>query len=97
MNAAQPTERAAQTAQAKHDWCVVFRTGGTENFEWHRSLAMSEAEAVSALERERVAGRLAYKVRYSQSVNIGLPTTFAGSKWELEEARKMETEKGGAK
>lgn len=72
------------------DWCVVYRTGGTENFEWHRTLAMSREAADGSKEAIERGGRRAMVFRYSQSVKIGLPTTYAGTKWEEQEDRKRE-------
>ena len=79
-----------QTQNKNYDWCIVYRTGGTENFTWHRSLAMSQEAAQSAKEACQRGGRMAYVVRYSQSVNIGLPSTYAGTQWEIADARKAE-------
>lgn len=55
---------------------VVFRTGGTVNFKWHRSLAMPRAEAEAALAATQRAGHKAHIVERDSSLAIGLPETF---------------------
>jgi hypothetical protein len=58
-------------------YCIVFRKGGTENFKWHRSASMTEAEAIKSLEEEKRAGRpSSMMVDYDLSMSIGLPETF---------------------
>lgn len=57
-------------------YCVVFRTGGTENFRWHRSLPASHAAANTVYERTCHMGYRAYLVQYDMSLAIGLPDTF---------------------
>ena len=57
-------------------WCVVYRIGGTENFQWRRSLAMSRAEAEAAQAAEIIAGRVAYIEDYRLSMEIGVPDTY---------------------
>ena len=57
--------------------CVVYRTGGTVNFQWHRSLAMSRSEAEASAEAQRRMGREARTEDYQRSLAIGLPETFA--------------------
>jgi hypothetical protein len=57
-------------------YCVVYRTGGTANFQWKRTCSMSKPEAEKAL---RDVVRMGYKghiADYNQSVNIGLPDTY---------------------
>ena len=56
--------------------CIVFRTGGTENFQWHRSLSLTEDDAMITLIMVRRMGYCAYNVSYDLSINIGLPETF---------------------
>lgn len=60
----------------KHLYCIVYRTGGTNNFQWHRSSAMSKADAQRAKKHNEKMGYKCYLVNYAQSVNIGLPTTY---------------------
>ena len=57
-------------------YCVVYRIGGTENFQWRRSLAMSKAEAEAAHAAEIIAGRAAYVADYRLSMEIGVPDTY---------------------
>lgn len=57
-------------------YCVIFRRGGTENFTWHRSLAMSEPEVLTAVDATRCAGYTCFVADYAQSVSIGLPETY---------------------
>jgi hypothetical protein len=58
-------------------YCIVFRTGGTLNFKWRRSLPMSYDEAIIALSAEKKAGRINSMIcDYDKSVSIGLPETF---------------------
>ena len=55
---------------------VVYRTGGTLNAKWNRTLAMPKAEADAAkLDVER-GGRKAMIVEKSLSDAIGLPTGY---------------------
>jgi len=56
--------------------CVVYRTGGTSNFEWHRTIAMSRSEARQAVIDIKRGGRIAYCYNHSMSVSIGLPETY---------------------
>lgn len=58
-------------------WCIVYRTGGTDNFQWHRSLATTREEGERALEAERLAGRTSSMlVNFRLSMSIGLPEGF---------------------
>jgi len=60
-------------------YCVVFRVGGTENFQWKRSLAMQRTEAEKALESTR---RMGYECFLNSWRNIqigGLPETYSPS------------------
>ena len=65
------------TTQAQRDtFCVVYRTGGTANFSWTRSLGMSKADAVQTA---RDCERMGYKsmvVNYALSMAIGLPEGY---------------------
>lgn len=52
------------------DHCVVFRKGGTENFTWHRSLAMTtKVAAVTTAATCRKMGYAAYVTNYAQSLS----------------------------
>lgn len=58
-------------------WVVVYRTGGTVNFQWHRSsgyVTREEADA-SCAEVQRMGYR-AMVADYDLSMSIGLPETF---------------------
>jgi hypothetical protein len=57
-------------------FCVIYRTGGTVNFQWHRSLGMSRAEALEAAAMTRTGGRPAHVERLDRSLAVGLPETF---------------------
>lgn len=58
------------------DHCVVYRTGGTDNFAWHRTSAMTEKEANACRPEVERMGYKAMVVRYSTSLSIGLPETY---------------------
>ena len=62
---------------AKNDsWCVIYRVGGRERFEWKRTLGMTEAEAIKAANETM---RMGYPVLIEQCKRvdaIGLPETF---------------------
>lgn len=51
---------------------------------------MTRAEADQAAIDQRRAGYTAYVFRYSQSVAIGLPDGYAGTAWEIREAKLLE-------
>jgi hypothetical protein len=56
--------------------CVIFRTGGTENFHWYRTLATSHENACVVRHDLRNAGFRAHVERYDLSLSIGLPETY---------------------
>lgn len=58
-------------------FCVVYRTGGTQNFKWHRTLAMTRDEADGVFASTILAGYVAYYEDFYKSVSIGLPETFS--------------------
>ncbi len=58
------------------NYCVVYRTGGTDNFKWHRSSEMSKEVAIKTREELLRGGRPAYAVIYDQSNLLGLPETY---------------------
>lgn len=66
-----------KSASRANSHCVVYRTGGTENFQWHRSLAMSYDEATNARDDAERMGYAAHVENYQRSVSIGLPETYA--------------------
>lgn len=55
---------------------VVYRTGGTLNAKWHRTLAMSRPEAEQAKLDVEKGGRKAMIVEKSLSDAIGLPEGY---------------------
>ena len=57
-------------------YCVVWRSGGTANFKWHRTTAESREDAIQAHVAIQLGGRVGYVVRYKDSMAIGLPDTF---------------------
>jgi hypothetical protein len=59
-----------------HLYCVVYRTGGTDNFQWHRSSAMLKAEAERSKRETERKGYKALVERYDRSINIGLPEGY---------------------
>ena len=77
----------------KNDWCVIWRTGNTESFEWHRSDPMSREAADSAREAFLRDGYRAMTERHGRSVAIGLPSTWAATAWETAEDKKAEAAK----
>lgn len=58
------------------DYVIVWRSGGTHNFEWHRSLVMPRADAEATLAVVQRMGYRAYMERADRSIAIGLPETF---------------------
>ena len=58
-------------------FCVVYRTGGTENFQWKRTNAYAtEFEANSVQESIEEMGYKAMVVPYGISTQRGLPDTY---------------------
>lgn len=66
----------ANTTSAANLFCVVYRRGGSANFTWHRSVAMSKPEAVQTCADTARMGYKAMVVNYAQSLAIGLPDTY---------------------
>ena len=68
-------------------YCIVYRTGGTENFKWRRTLPMSRENATQAHASVERMGYPALMVDYELSKAVGLPETFsAHDKWYTEAA-----------
>ena len=61
----------------KTTYCVVYRTGGTANFQWHRTIAMSKEAAQECAVDNRKMGYPSMVVNYQQSLTIGLPETYS--------------------
>lgn len=59
-------------------YCVIYRTGGTENFEWHRSIPFTNyADAFQCMLDTHKAGYPCHVENYWDSMSIGLPETFS--------------------
>jgi hypothetical protein len=58
-------------------YCVVYRTGGTVNFKWHRTLAMTKDEVAEAHKSVEQMGYCCHIENFFASLAIGLPETFA--------------------
>lgn len=61
---------------AREGFYVIYRTGGTENYSWHRSVRMDRAHA-EQVNRDMV--RMGYRSlieRADRSDTVGLPETF---------------------
>ncbi len=56
--------------------CVVYRTGGTENFQWKRACVGTKKDAEEGLKSIRNMGYRAFLANYKRSLLIGLPETF---------------------
>ena len=65
----------------KQTWTVYYRTGGTDNFRWHRLSPGTLDEAVDAWKDIRRGGRVAYYQRTELLDAIGMPETY--SAWEI--------------
>lgn len=58
----------------RQKWCVIYRTGGTENLCWHRSLAFIDKRTAITRQRElERAGYPAFVENYDLSMATGLP------------------------
>jgi hypothetical protein len=60
----------------RNTYCVVFRTGGTYNFQWKRSLGMSKEEANAKRQEVERMGYKAHVENYGLSLSIGLPEGY---------------------
>uniref|UniRef100_A0A6H2A202 Uncharacterized protein n=1 Tax=viral metagenome TaxID=1070528 RepID=A0A6H2A202_9ZZZZ len=59
-------------------WCIVYRTGGTDNFKWRRSLNFAgRGAAILRASEMREAGYHAMVFDYYLSMSAGLPDTFS--------------------
>jgi len=57
-------------------YCLVYRTGGTDNFKWQYGACMEKS---LAYEKKKEVERMGYKClvyKYKDVVSIGLPETF---------------------
>ena len=58
-------------------FCVIFRTGGTINYHWARTVAFTtQAEAELVAEAVRLAGYVAHVENFNLSMSVGLPETY---------------------
>lgn len=57
-------------------YCVVYRTGGTLNFKWHRTCAFGLEKCEELLADTRRMGYKCMLVNYRQSLSLGLPETY---------------------
>ena len=58
-------------------YCVIYRTGGTENFKWHRTVALQDFDdAVECMRNTAHMGYVCMIENYEKSLAIGLPETF---------------------
>lgn len=65
-----------QPLNSKATYCVVYRMGGTANFKWVRTLAMSKDEAERVKLETMRMGYRAMVANYAQSMAVGLPETY---------------------
>lgn len=56
--------------------CVIWRSGGTENFQWHRSLSLTKDDAIITSICVRRMGYLCFVEDYDYSISVGLPEGF---------------------
>lgn len=67
------------TVDSVYELCVVvYRTGGTANFKWHRTLAMSQEIAIRTAADTVRMGYACFVDSYVSSKARGLPTTYEG-------------------
>jgi hypothetical protein len=59
---------------------VVYRTGGTDNFKWTYTLAMSKSDAIIAAQDMRRGGYKCYVYAYEELLTIGVPDTYEAVK-----------------
>ena len=57
-------------------YCVIYRTGGYENFQWHRTSAMTRSKAIQTADVVKKGGRQAFIEKYDLSMAIGLPEGY---------------------
>ncbi len=58
-------------------YCVVYRTGGRENFSWNRSVAMTREQAKTTADTTERMGYPVHIENYNRSLTIGLPSGYA--------------------
>ena len=57
-------------------YCVVYRIGGREWFEWIRTVAMTKVQAQIALANVERQGHTGHVAEYELSCRLGLPETY---------------------
>ena len=57
-------------------YCLVYRTGGTDNFKWNHSLGMSKPEAIAKKPELEKMGYPTMIYKWEDLTNIGMPETF---------------------
>ena len=58
-------------------YCVIYRTGGTENYKWQRSLAVEDRAKAQILQAVcEKAGYEAMIEDYQLSLSVGLPENY---------------------
>lgn len=62
--------------ESKESYCVIYRVGGRERFEWRHSLPMAQIEAVKAASETMQMGYPVMIDTYKHIQSIGLPETF---------------------
>jgi hypothetical protein len=72
-----PHDIIAVGPQVPDLYCVVYRTGGTVNFKWHRSLALTKDEVQEAFEGVTLMGYVCHIEHFFASLAIGLPETYS--------------------
>lgn len=74
-------------------FCVVFRTGGTLNFQWRRSVAFTTlAEAEATAEAVRIMGYVAHVEHHGLSLSVGLPETYEAGGYPIDPEDWVEAE-----
>ena len=70
----------------RKEYCVIYRTGGTDNAKWHRTVPVPD-HATAMIQRDEVMrmGYHAFVEDYRLSVSAGLPI---GYKYVTPEAAK---------
>lgn len=57
-------------------YCVIYRTGGTVNFKWHRTLALTRGETMGVLHSIELLGYVCHLEEFFGSIAAGLPQVF---------------------
>lgn len=57
-------------------YCIVYRTGGPENFKWYRTHPMTYHDAKRKCDSVLRQSYLAHVEEYEESMSAGLPETY---------------------